>query len=100
MQIFFVGDANAYQIQPLLDGAPWTLTGGTVTLFLLPPGGTALQKSATISGTQATYTDEPSSLTTAGTWLRWWTITVGSITKTSPFVRFLVQPTPPTMPTT
>jgi hypothetical protein len=71
-----IGSQETFQLKPLLNGLPWDLTGGTVTLILLDPTGAQTTISGTIAGRGATA---PWTVTgPVGNWTRCWHVSDGS----------------------
>ena len=79
------------------DGVTWDLSSATVTLCLVKPDGTAVEKSATVTDGprgQASYTTTTSDLDTPGVWRRSWKIVDGDVTLETPPIRFSVVDSP------
>lgn len=78
--IYRIGDTKTYGIgtppstlaQPIVDGVPWDITGGSATLYFVRPDGVVLTILGSIISRIPQYFDSPSSLTAAGEWRRWW----------------------------
>jgi hypothetical protein len=93
-QPIVVGNEVDFTLYARKDGEDWTLTGGTVTLYLRDPDGNVSSYNATISGTTAHYQADDTVLDEAGDWRRKWRATVGGITLTSDWIEFSVEEGP------
>lgn len=79
-----VGATKRFDLSAYKDEAAWTLTGGTVNLYLRKPDDTVLGPYvATISGSTATYTTGTSVHDTVGDWKCQWYISVGGVVQWS-----------------
>jgi hypothetical protein len=65
-----IGSVETFQEQPWLDGLPWNLAGGTVSLKLADPVGNTYTIPATVSGYTATATWTV--IGPVGNWARAW----------------------------
>lgn len=71
--IFVVGSTKTFTVIATRNGAPWDLTGGSVTLKVTDPTGTTTTIAATISYNSATANWTVA--TPIGEWQRTWTLT-------------------------
>jgi uncharacterized protein YfaS (alpha-2-macroglobulin family) len=89
------GDTVDLTIHAKKDGVVWDITGATVTLYLISPGGTATAKSATVSdgpGGVAHYTTATTDLSEAGDWKVQWKVVAGAVTMWSDQIDLEVEP--------
>jgi hypothetical protein len=88
-----VGSQELFQLQATLDGLPWSLVGGSVTLNLKDPTGSVTAITATISGGTVTAGWTVTSVT--GTWTRSWTaVDSTGLTQVSRPLQFVVISSP------
>ena len=65
-----IGSTETFQEQPFLDGVPWNLAGGIVSLLLTDPNGVKYTIPATVSGYTATA--NWTVIGPTGNWVRAW----------------------------
>jgi hypothetical protein len=68
-----VGSVELFQLQPYLNGLPWSMQGATVNLLFRDPSGNQTSSSAVITAGSATVSWTVPS--TPGSWFRSWQIT-------------------------
>lgn len=92
-----IGSTETFGLQPTLDGVPWSMQGGTVTLILSDPNSVQTTIPAVIQpGPDGFYTAR-APWTVAGTvgqWTRAWKIIVGSLVQVSRALPFAVTSSP------
>lgn len=68
-----VGSVYTFEHQGILNGLGWDLTGGSASLLMTAPDGSAYTYAASISGGNAFYTW--TALNIPGTWVLAWSVT-------------------------
>jgi phage gp36-like protein len=91
-----LGSTPTFQLDAVLNGAPWPLAGATVTLILIDPSQTPHNFTATITnalGGIAQYVALSTDITVIGTWQKLWNVVQGANNQTSLPEPFLVTQT-------
>lgn len=88
-----IGSIETFELDPTLDGLPWNMAGGVVTLLMTDPLGFGYTLPATVSGYMATVNWVV--IGPAGTWLRAWKVqdASGIIQYSQPII-FEIIPSP------
>lgn len=92
-----VGSTYRFTLTATKDGSAWDISGGSITLTLIDPGGNATGYAASIvSGPAGTarYDGAVGLLDEAGVWRRSWTVSVGGVVQESVPIVFSVEPSP------
>jgi len=86
-----ISSVETFQLSSFLNGLPWDLTGGSVTIYFLDPAGVATNFPATIVGPGATYNWMV--ISPPGTWTRAWLVidALGRKQKSRPIVFTVTQ---------
>lgn len=89
-----VGAAVRFLLTPQQNGAPWNVTGATITFIFVRPDLTTLTKSATVAsgGGYAYYDTSTSDLNEDGTWTISFLVILGGTTVESQAIAFGVYP--------
>jgi hypothetical protein len=90
-----IGSIDTFELSASLDGVPWNLAGGTVSVLLSDPNGNPTNFSASISADGYKATALWNVFGPAGSWLRAWkVIDVNGVTQYSQPIPFSVISSP------